>query len=134
MILIVCIDDENGMMFNNRRQSRDATVTADIAAEVGSGVLWMNEYSSKLFAGSKLNLKTDESFLDKASEGEYCFLEGNGASCAIDRIEKIIIYKWNRLYPSDVRFDISMDEWKLYKTEEFAGNSHEKITKEVYIK
>lgn len=141
MILIVCLDDKNGMMFNKRRQSRDAAVIADIISEAGSGVLWMNEYSAKLFVpGDGENndigpdIKIDEDFLDKASQGEYCFLEGEGAYRVSDSIEKIIIYKWNRLYPSDVSFDMPMDGWKLEETGEFSGNSHEKITKEVYIK
>lgn len=137
MILIVCLDDKNGMMFNKRRQSRDAAVTADIVTEVGDGILWMNEYSSKLFINVEMNnceIRIDEDFLDSASQGEYCFLEGKGASDVNDRIEKLIIYKWNRLYPSDVSFDIPLDGWKQEKICEFAGNSHEKITKEVYVK
>ena len=30
MKIIVCLDDNNGMLFNNRRQSRDKTVVEDI--------------------------------------------------------------------------------------------------------
>lgn len=135
MILIVCLDDKNGMMFNKRRQSKDASVRADIAAEAQNGVLWMNGYSAKQFTDIQgLDIRVDEDFLEKASMGEFCFLEGEGASQAESRIEKLIIYKWNRLYPADVRFDVDIDGWKLEKTSEFAGNSHEKITKEVYIK
>ena len=145
MILIVCLDDKNGMMFNKRRQSKDSAVCADIMAEVGDGVLWMNEYSAKQFAEDEAagadgcragasNIVVDEEFLSKAASGEYCFLEGAGAAEASDSVEKLIIYKWNRLYPSDVRFDMPLDGWKLESTAEFAGSSHEKIAKEVYIK
>ena len=137
MILIVCLDDKNGMMFNKRRQSKDVAVREDIAAMVGLGTLWMNEYSAKQFAeetAADMNISVNESFLDKAGPGEYCFLEGPGASAAEQKIEKIIVYKWNRLYPADVRFDILLDNWKLDNASEFTGNSHEKITKEVYIK
>ena len=30
MILIVCVDDHNGMMFNHRRQSQDRILRGDI--------------------------------------------------------------------------------------------------------
>lgn len=134
MVLITCIDDKNGMMFNKRRQSKDSAVRADILAEAGGNALWMNSYSAKQFEEPAENITVDEAFLDKAATGEFCFLEGEGASSAKDRIEKLIVYKWNRLYPSDVKFDIDLSGWKLESTAEFAGSSHEKITKEVYIK
>lgn len=131
MILIVCLDDKNGMMFNKRRQSRDAAVIADIVAQADGSILWMNSYSAKLFG---TGVRIDEDFLDKASQGEYCFVEGQDVSQVIDRVERIILYKWNRMYPSDVRFEMAMDGWKLDEIRDFKGNSHEKITKEVYIK
>ena len=51
-------------------------------------------------------------------------------------IEKIILYRWNRKYPADFRFDINLEdsEWKLAETREFTGSSHEKITEEVYVR
>ena len=93
----------------------------------------MNSYSAKQFE-EPVKITVDDEFISKAGPGEYCFLEGAGAAAAEGNAEKIIIYKWNRLYPADVRFDIDLDGWKLKKTAEFAGSSHEKITKEVYIK
>ena len=53
MIAIVCLDDENGMLFNGRRQSRDRVVTERIALLAAGKKLWMNEYSAGLFAGMK---------------------------------------------------------------------------------
>ena len=47
MILIVCIDDNKGMMFNHRRQSQDRVLRRHILDMVGNGKLWMNEYSGK---------------------------------------------------------------------------------------
>lgn len=134
MILIVCLDEKNGMMFNRRRQSKDSAVRADMIAEAGGNALWMNSYSAKQFEEPEAVINIDEEFMKNASGGDFCFLEGEGASAAEDRIGKLIVYKWNRLYPSDVKFDIDLDGWKLESTDEFAGSSHEKITKEVYIK
>ena len=45
MILIVCVDDHNGMMFNHRRQSQDRILRADILELTGGKKLWMNAYS-----------------------------------------------------------------------------------------
>ena len=134
MVLIVCIDDKNGMMFNKRRQSKDSAVRADMLAEAGGSAVWMNSYSAKQFEEPAANIAVDEAFLDKAGQGEFCFLEGAGAASAEASAEKLIIYKWNRAYPSDVKFDIDLSGWKLERTVDFAGTSHEKITKEVYIK
>lgn len=135
MILIVCLDDQNGMMFNKRRQSQDVEVRKDIAASVGDGVLYMSEYSVKQFSDMpQINISAGENFAESAAEGEFCFWEGERASIPEEKIEKIIVYKWNRLYPQDIRFDIALENWKLESSAEFAGNSHEKITKEVYIK
>ena len=51
----------------------------------------------------------------------------------MDRVEKIILYKWNRHYHADHYFDISLlDGWVLNDIVDFKGSSHEKITREVY--
>ena len=52
MVLIVCVDDHNGMMFNHRRQSQDRILRADILELTDGKKLWMNAYSKKQFAES----------------------------------------------------------------------------------
>ena len=49
-------------------------------------------------------------------------------------IEQLIVFHWNRAYPGDFYLDIPLDQWKLVSTDEFPGSSHEKITKEVYVR
>ena len=44
MKIIICLDDDNGMMFNNRRQSRDEKVVKDIIEMTDGHSLWMNDY------------------------------------------------------------------------------------------
>ena len=39
MIVIACLDDNGGMMFNHRRQSQDRMLRAHIAALVGGAML-----------------------------------------------------------------------------------------------
>lgn len=49
MILIVCVDDHNGMMFNHRRQSQDRILRGDILELTEGKILWMDAYSKKQF-------------------------------------------------------------------------------------
>ncbi len=141
MILIACIDDNKGMMFNHRRQSQDRVLRQHILSMVGDGRLWMNEYSGKMFTkdsdGSpEERICVDEDFLNKASAGEYCFVEKD--SWVVDmfpdtaNIESVVLYKWNRVYPADRYFTMDLSGWKLVETTEFPGSSHEKITEERY--
>ena len=49
MKLIVCLSDDNGMMFNHRRQSRDRVLIADMIQHVQNAPLWVSPYSAPLF-------------------------------------------------------------------------------------
>lgn len=134
MIVIVCLDDHAGQLFNGRRQSQDRVVRQDILREVQDTTLWMNAYSAGQFDRENLqNLHIDENFLDKTPSGAYCFVEGQALRPYVDRIEQIIVYHWNRIYPTDVWLDLDLATWHLKQVEEFAGYSHPKITKEIYI-
>lgn len=135
MNIIVCLDDKNGMMFNKRRQSKDSILRKNIYKSLSGKSLWMNEYSYQQFEEDQYDpICVDEQFMEKVKKGEYCFVENIKIAGYKDSIEKMIVYKWNRNYPSDFKLDLSLDdgEWILESTEEFAGNSHEKITKEEY--
>lgn len=135
MIAMICVDDKNGMMFNRRRQSQDRIVREHILQRAGGSMIWMNAYSQKQFANTEPSrLKICEDFLDRAGAGDFCFVEGQDLRPYIDRIEEIILYKWNRSYPADVWFEVELSVWKLAEAEEFVGSSHEKITMERYIR
>ena len=109
MIVIACLDDNGGMMFNHRRQSQDRVLRAHIAALVGGAMLWMNHYSAQQFdAESIQHLNVDDAFLQEAVRGDYCFVE-DAALAPFERwIEKIIIFRWHRTYPADHHFDIDL--------------------------
>lgn len=132
MTLIVCIDDAGGMTFNKRRQSRDRIVTEDILRTAG-GRLLAAPFSEKLLTGVD-GVKICENPLAEAREGDYCFIELGSVRPYADRLDGIIIYKWNRLYPSDTSLDLVPEEcgFRLDEISEFVGSSHEKITKEIY--
>lgn len=136
MILIVCLDDNGGMLFNHRRQSRDRAVIDDITKDCSNSNLYMNEYSFKLFEDLKLdNIIVKPDFLQCAEAGAHCFAENIHVLPYEEFMDKVIIYKWNRKYPADFYFDIVLEnQWKLTETKEFMGTSHDKITKEIYLK
>lgn len=130
MIVIVALDDRNGMLFHQRRQSQDRVLRQWILALAGSAPLWMNGYSASLFAGAKIQV--DERFLEKARTGDYCWVENLRLRPWESRIEQLICFRWNRRYPGDFFLDLPLEEWILTETESCPGYSHEMITKEVY--
>lgn len=132
MILIAVVDDRMGMSFNHRRVSQDKVVLEKILAITQGKVLWMNSYSSKLFGLEHSQINVDDNFLREAAAGEYCLTETEDPVSAETWIEQIILFRWNRKYPADTHFSIDLNKWELVSTEEFKGNSHDKITMEVY--
>jgi phosphoglycerate-specific signal transduction histidine kinase len=135
MIVVAALDDNNGMMFNRRRQSQDKLLRKDILKECQEKHLWMNEYTLKQFSDELApNIIADNSFLDKMDKDDYCFVEDMPLINYNDKIKKLIIYRWNRVYPADTHFDISLEGgWTQVSVIEFEGNSHELITKEVWV-
>ena len=149
MKIIVCVDNHNGMMFNHRRQSQDRVLRKRIMELTGGKKLWMNAYSQKQFLqvngnmpkeqeqsgqlGQSGQIQADEAFLEKAGPGEPCFVEDRSVAPFAGRVERVVLYRWDRAYPADLYWDLSLEGWTLARREEFPGFSHEIITKEVYI-
>lgn len=135
MIVMVCADDNNGMMFNKRRQSQDRVLRQRMLELAGEKKLWMNAYSSRQFSEEEKNhiAVTEEDFTN-IGQGEYCFMEDQDPARYADQIEELILFHWNRTYPADLHCTLDLSDWKLTETEEFAGYSHENITQERYMK
>lgn len=127
MKLIVCLDKQNGMLFNHRRQSRDRMVIADILETVGDAVLWVSAYSARLFPAERVRICTQ---LPAGTE-DYCFAED---LLPDEMPQELTVYRWNRVYPADTFFPLQLSQWKQISFEEFAGFSHEIIAKECYVK
>lgn len=134
MKLIVCLDDRNGMLFNDRRQSKDRILRQKILGLVGENKLWMNGYSARQFSQDAGNIIVDEDFLERAACEDYCFVENTDIAPYAARIDTVVIYRWNRVYPSNVKFPTEIFEgrWERMESCDFSGSSHEKITQEVY--
>ena len=134
MRIIIALDDDNGMLFNYRRQSSDIAVRGRIKELIKGEMLYLNAYSAGQFKDTDIQLSVDEDFLHKAGKGEYCFVENEKLADVIEDIEEIVIFRWNRKYPSDLSLDVLPEECGMVcvNIEEFAGHSHEKITMETW--
>ena len=133
MVLVVCVDDRYGMLFNGRRQNSDRAVTKKIMELSAGNKLYMNRYSSGLFP-ENISICINDDFLTKAAMGDYCFVENIDVSPYISNAEKIVIFRWNRRYPADLHFPKQVLDggWKVEYSLDFTGSSHERITMEVY--
>lgn len=127
MKIIICLDDNGGMLFNNRRQSRDRVVCEDVVKNLNGEKLFISPFSQILFDNYKDDVLSCEDFLTK---GNVCFVENQVLSpCNAD---EVIVYRWNRVYPADFYCDIDFSKYSLAEQAELEGFSHEKITKEIY--
>lgn len=135
MILIVCIDENNGMLFNNRRQSRDKILLSRILEIAKDEKLWITKFSRDMFdIIENKNIIIDDKCIDNAAENDYCFIENVDISTIIEKVNKIILYNWNKNYPADKYFNISLENWVISSEDEFTGSSHERITEKIYIR
>lgn len=133
MKIFVCVDDEGGMSFMGRRVSRDRVVTEDIIKTAG-GKLVIYPYSERLLREAGCSPRVSCDALAAAGDDEWVFIEDRGAGECLDRIDTVVLYRWNRLYPSDKKLDFCPTRagFSLAEATDMVGKSHEKITREVY--
>lgn len=136
MKILTVVDDKNGMMFHQRRQSQDRNLRKEVLAVCKGQKLWMNEYSAKQFSteAEMVRITVVENFLELAAEGEYCFVEDQTLAPYQKKIEEVILFHWNRSYPADryLDLDLTKDCWKRIEQWEIEGFSHDRITIERY--
>ena len=134
IIAAICIDDQGGMLFNNRRQSRDRLLLANLLEAAKDKPLFIHPYSAPLFGDAEVTVSEDP--LADCPDGGVCFLEKNQPAPHIYDIGVLILYKWNTVYPCDVRLDLDPRRagFVLREKSDFVGSSHDRITKEVYKK
>ena len=130
----VCVDDQNGMGFGGRRQSRDRVLISDFMQECSKkNSICIGEYSRMLFDDYP-QVSVLEHPLAQCPDGGACFAELQPLVPFSEEIETVILYRWNRLYPADLYLDLQLEEngFALIASCDFAGSSHDKITKEIY--
>ena len=133
MTVIFCLDENKGMLFNDRRLSRDAMVFEDIKTYL-TGTLKINSFSEKLVAASGINYEIFKNFVTNPDLESSYYIENISVKENLDKIDRIIVYWWNRKYPSDTKLDFDPLEcgYKSTSVYEFVGKSHEKITREIF--
>ena len=131
----VTVDERMGIAFNNRRQSRDRILINDLADTI-VGKIYVSKYSLPLFEEYKDRIVVADDPLRECPDGGCCFVEMTELMPYIDDINTLIVYNWNRHYPADKTLDVDIKNgtFALTSSAEFIGSSHEKITKEIYIK
>ena len=135
MNIILCLDKRNGMLFNRRRQSQDRVLRQRIADLTARSILRLNAYSAKQFEPEIItHAEISENFLWEAQPGDWCFVENAALAPFLEKIESLVVFRWDRVYPADTRLDLALEDWTLTESVEFSGYSHETITMEVYRK
>lgn len=133
MILMVCIDDKDGMMFANRRQSQDRLLRQELLSLSENARLFLTPYSARQFSETSCFTVTENPEC-QAKKGDFYFVE-DGA-LPFEQAEQIILFHWNRTYPADRCFPRAeaLKNFHLVSTREFAGFSHKIITEEIWKK
>ena len=126
--LIVCISNNNGMMFNNRRQSRDRLLLEKLCTDYQNERIIIHEYSKKLFEGLPVEVTTEVCINDATS-----FVEDPDLIPCEAIFDKIIVVRWNRDYPADKFFNVDMSAYECVNREDFIGKSHDEILIETYV-
>lgn len=131
MTLIFCVDNNFGLMFNKRRQSRDSAVLEDIKNHYEK--VYISAYSEKLFTEADIDYIVCDNFTE--CDG-VCFIEDKYAPDLFALADEIIIYHWGKVYPADTRldFDLLSADFKLAEYCLFKGTSHNEIKKERYTR
>ncbi len=123
MKYILCIDDSMGIKFNKRRVSKDIEIIKDILTFTSLNLI-IDDDSIDLFQYYDINI---DSFNN--NENSYHFTEKDIEDCS-----ELILYLFNKKYPSDTKLTIDLNNYKLDSTYDFTGNSHDIITRKVYKK
>lgn len=134
MTLVLCLDDECGMMFNHRRQSRDRILIAELLKTVGENRLFVSPYSKTLFAEGTTTITVADDPCAVAGKDDFVFVEDTDPSDAWERVTTLIIYRWNSLYPADTYFTCDLTGFRMTDVTAFEGSSHEFINKEIWKK
>lgn len=133
MTLIFCVDDNFGLMFNKRRQSRDSAVIEDIINNYEK--LYVSPYSEKLFRESNANYEVCEDFMN-CDDTCVCFVEDKYTPEMLKIADVVILYHWGKAYPSDIKLDYQLlaADFTLSDSSQFVGTSHKEIKKERYTR
>ena len=132
MTVIICVDNNGGILFNGKRRSKDRIFRKyllDIVEKKNSRIA-MLPYTYSQFKedeGKELTDVKEEFSFDE----DYIFLE-RAIPILWEKVNNLILCCWNRDYPADEYFNLPIGvECILQKTEEIVSDSHT-LTIETY--
>ena len=126
MTAIIVLDNKNGLTYCNQRGAEDKAIYDDILKEFGK--VYVSEYSLPLFHGDP---RAVSPIPPEISEDDVLFLERDDVP---EDADKLIVYRWDCVYPADRKYNPYKFYWRLKKTETIVGVTHTKIKKETYTK
>ena len=160
MIIVSCITQTYGLLFNNRRISQDRAILKliynqfiNFKKEHSNIKFYMNDYSYSLFLFYLNNLESNlkyceynifiksiivsDSFLLEAEQYDFCFVENNDVLSFFynNNVTGTIFYKWDKTYPCDYYLSLPIDfaqNFVLQTITEHIGHSHSTILEEIY--
>ena len=126
MTVVIALDKKNGYTLFGKRLSQDRIVAKDILSSFP--LIYMSVYSASQF--------DDKSRIvfpipDNLPSDAVVFLETEDIP---SDAEHLVVYRWDKQYPSDRKYNPAKFFWYKKHSEEFKGYSHEKIVKEFYEK
>lgn len=133
MSVFICVDEKMGLLFREKRLSRDRQVIHDIV-EIAHSPIYIESYSAVLFNGLCDDFVIKECLEPQLTKNYCCFLENMQINNFIHSADEVIIYSWNRIYPSDFFLDVDFIKYnfKNVSTHDFKGHSHDKITRRIF--
>ena len=130
MQVVVCVDRRNGLLFNHRRQSMDLLQRQDLCRMLRGKRLYMSLFSYELYRDvSDPVIIADSDYLRLCGASDWCLIEGEEINRCFDRVNRLLLYQWNRTYPADVFFRGDLQSFTIEEQVDFRGSSHEKITR-----
>ena len=131
MKVAVCVDDAQGMTFFGKRQSSDRVLIEEFITSNSGRRVYITPFSARIFQNYPEVIQSATA-LDDAGDFDVCFIENLRLAPYASKIEELVVYRWNRSYPSDFKLDLDLTEWQLVSSSEFQGSSHDNITREIY--
>ena len=132
MKIVVCLDVNNGMSFNHRRQSRDAELIREIVKLAEKDTIYINKCSEDLFPEEIFDdviiyVLDNEIFDIDINQDGLLFVEEPIDVKLLKEANEIILCYWDKEYPADVFWDYDLNSFTCVKQYSIKGKSHDKI-------
>ena len=125
--IIITLDDKYGYSLFGKRLSKDRRLIQDMLSSFDR--IYTTEYSAHIIGSSG---KVICPIPDDIANDAVLFLEAT--DIPDEKADQLIVYRWNRHYPSDRKYIPEEHGWKKQSSSDFQGYSHKKITKEIYTR